>query len=125
MRTITTIEYARNAYDEAQIHFEKTRTDSLITSLFGDAKSIIPTLPDTHFDFIFIDAMKHEYLDYLLLALPKMTPGALIVIDDVEKFRNKMEDLYTFLTEKNIPYSLLKTDPDDSIMVIHRKDIIL
>ena len=69
--------------------------------------------------------MKREYLDYLLLALPKMTPEALIVIDDVEKFRNKMEDLYTFLTEKNIPYSLLKTDPDDSIMVIHRKDIIL
>jgi predicted O-methyltransferase YrrM len=94
-----------------------------ITSLFGDAKSILPTLPGDYFDFVFIDAMKREYLDYLLLSLPKMTPDALIVIDDVEKFRPKMENLYTFLDEKNIPYRLEKTDPDDSIMIIEAVDM--
>ena len=95
-----------------------------ITSLFGDAKSILPTLPGDHFDFVFIDAMKREYLDYLLLSLPKMTRDALIVIDDVEKFRPKMENLYAFLDEKNIPYRLEKTDPDDSIMIIERSSIL-
>ncbi len=122
---ITTLEYAENAYTEAQIHFEKMEMTEHITSLFGDAKFILPSLPDDHFDFVFIDAMKREYLDYLLLSLPKMTSDALIVIDDVEKFRGKMENLYTWLDEKNIPYRLEKTDPDDSIMITERKDITL
>jgi predicted O-methyltransferase YrrM len=65
--------------------------------------------------------MKREYLDYLLLSLPKLTSDALIVIDDVEKFRGKMENLYSFLEENKIPYILEKTDPDDSIMIIERK----
>lgn len=68
--------------------------------------------------------MKREYLDYLLLSLPKMTEDALIVIDDVEKFRDKMENLYTFLDEKCIPYTLEKTDTDDSIMILEKNHII-
>ena len=125
VRSITTLEYAENAYTEAQIHFEKMEMTEYITSLFGDAKTLLPTLPDDYFDFVFIDAMKREYLDYLLLSLPKMTSDALIVIDDVEKFRGKMENLYTFLSEKHIPYRLEKTDPDDSIMIIERNTITL
>jgi hypothetical protein len=62
--------------------------------------------------------MKREYLDYLLLALPLMTHDTLIIIDDVEKFRDKMENLYTWLGDNAIPYQLEKTDTDDSIMII-------
>ena len=64
--------------------------------------------------------MKREYLDYLLLSLPKLTEDAIIVIDDVEKFRDKMENLYSFLDERGIKYTLEKTDIDDSIMMLHR-----
>jgi hypothetical protein len=67
--------------------------------------------------------MKREYLDYLLLSLPKMTPDALVIIDDVEKFRNKMENLYDWLAKNKIPYTLKKTDVDDSIMLIEYSDI--
>jgi hypothetical protein len=62
--------------------------------------------------------MKREYLDYLLLSLPKLTSDATIVIDDVEKFRDKMENLFTYLDEEDIKYTLVKTDVDDSIMII-------
>lgn len=95
-----------------------------ITSLFGDAKTLLPTLPDDYFDFIFIDAMKREYLDYLLLSLPKMTKDALIVIDDVEKFRSKMENLFAFLEKNSIKYTLVKTDADDSIMLLKKFSIL-
>jgi predicted O-methyltransferase YrrM len=67
--------------------------------------------------------MKREYLDYLLLALPKMTDDALIVIDDVEKFRGKMDNLYIFLDENQIKYIIEKTDADDSIMIISRTNL--
>ena len=69
--------------------------------------------------------MKKEYLAYFLLILPLMTPDALIVIDDVEKFRDKMEDFYNFIETQHIPYRLEKTDVDDSIMIIEARDILL
>ena len=91
-----------------------------IHAIWGDAKMVIPTLADDFFDFVYIDAMKKEYLEYFLLALPHMTIDAMIVIDDVEKFRDKMADFFDFLSDKNIPYILEKTDRDDSIMIINR-----
>jgi predicted O-methyltransferase YrrM len=68
--------------------------------------------------------MKREYLDYLLLSLPKLTEDAIIVIDDVEKFRDKMENLYSFLDERGIKYTLEKTDIDDSIMILHSSSFL-
>lgn len=119
---ITTIEYAWNAHIEAVEHFKNCKVKN-IHAIWWDAKEVIPTLRDEYFDFIFIDAMKREYLMYLLWILSKCTPDALIVIDDVEKFRDKMSDLYEWLDTKKIPYVLEKTDSDDSIMIINRKDI--
>jgi predicted O-methyltransferase YrrM len=86
---------------------------------------VIPGLADTYYDLIYIDAMKREYLQYLLLSLPKMTLDAFIIIDDVEKFRDKMLDLYQFIDKNNIKHKVYKTDLDDSIMVIQRSDILL
>jgi predicted O-methyltransferase YrrM len=84
---------------------------------------VIPKLADNYFDLVYIDAMKKEYLTYLLAILPKCTPDALIIIDDVEKFADKMEDLYVYLATQEIPYQLQKTDIDDSIMILERSDI--
>jgi hypothetical protein len=36
-----------------------------------------------------------------------------------------MQNFYSFLHEKNIAYQLEKTDLDDSIMIIERKNITL
>lgn len=120
--TITTIEYASGAHIEAVEHFANCKVKN-IHALYGDAKNIIPTLADGYFDFLYIDAMKREYLDYLLLALPKLTKDATIVIDDVEKFRSKMENLYSWLDDNHVSYELAKTDADDSIMILERKNI--
>jgi predicted O-methyltransferase YrrM len=84
---------------------------------------VIPALANGYYDFVYIDAMKKEYLVYLLSIIVKCTPDALIIIDDVEKFRDKMEDLYEYLDKQEIPYQLEKTDIDDSIMIIKRSDI--
>ncbi len=72
---------------------------------------------------IYIDAMKKEYLQYFLLSLPKAKNDAIFIVDDVEKFAHKMQDFYDFLKEKSIKYTLYKTDEDDSIMIIEKKDI--
>jgi predicted O-methyltransferase YrrM len=121
--TITTIEYAWSAHNEAVEHFSNCKIKN-IHALWGDAKKILPSLQNGYFDFLYIDAMKREYLDYLLLSLPKLTDDAIIVIDDVEKFRDKMENLFWFLDESGIKYTLEKTDADDSIMILYRSSFV-
>lgn len=49
---------------------------------FGDAKQIIPQL-DCCFDLVYIDANKREYTDYYRLVFDKVTPGGLILADNV------------------------------------------
>lgn len=120
---ITTLEKAWNMHNFAIENFKACKIKN-IHAIWCDANQAIPILADWFFDFVYIDAMKKEYLNYLLLTLPKMTSDALIVIDDVEKFRDKMEDLYTWLEENHIPYRLEKTDVDDSIMIIEARDIL-
>lgn len=122
--SIITLEYAWNAHNEAVEHYKNTKTKNIFP-VWGDAKSILPSFRDNFFDAIYIDAMKKEYLAYFLLSLPKARENAIFIFDDVEKFSHKMEDLYAFLHEKNIPYQLEKTDEDDSIMIIYRNNIPL
>ncbi len=120
---ITTIEQAWNMHNDAVTNFKNCKIKN-IHAIWWDAKLVLSKLAENFFDFVYIDAMKKEYLQYLRLALPRMTPDAMIVIDDVEKFRDKMEDLYKYLHIHNIPYQLEKTDSDDSIMLLHKRDFL-
>ena len=53
-----------------------------IKSVLGSGLEIIPTLSG-QFDFVFIDADKRNYIDYLKLTLPLLSPKGIIVIDNV------------------------------------------
>lgn len=121
---IFTIEYAWNAHNEAIEHFKNCKIKNIFP-IWGDAKAILPGFAENFFDVIYIDAMKKEYLDYFLLSLSKAKNDAIFIIDDVEKFAHKMQNFYDFLHSKNIKYALHKTDEDDSIMIIERKNIFI
>src|SRR5262245_1864402 len=47
----------------------------------GDALRAIPLLPG-RFDFVLIDAVKEDYLDYLRQLEPRLLPGAVVVADN-------------------------------------------
>jgi caffeoyl-CoA O-methyltransferase len=48
----------------------------------GKALEVMPKLDET-FDLVFIDAVKEEYLDYLNLALPRLRPGGVVIVDNL------------------------------------------
>lgn len=48
----------------------------------GAARDVIERL-DGPFDFVFIDCVKTEYGDYLDALMPKMSPGAVVVCDNL------------------------------------------
>src|SRR5207247_4460405 len=52
----------------------------------GDALRVLPLLSG-RFDFVFIDAVKEDYLDYLRQLEPKLVPGAVVVADNTGVFR--------------------------------------
>jgi len=47
-------------------------------------------------------------------------PGAIIIIDDVIKFRYKMESLYEYVESENLDYKIIQIDTDDGIMIIKK-----
>ncbi len=54
--------------------------------IVGDGRRVLPRLPGP-FDFVFIDAAKEEYLDYLRALEPRLRAGAVVVADNTKIFR--------------------------------------
>lgn len=116
---ITSIEFSQLAFEQAWDNFEETWVDSIIQHYFGDAREIIPLLEE-NYDFVFIDGLKKASLCFLKLVWDKTEKWGIIIIDDVIKFRHKMEDLYEYVEAKGLNYEIIQIDSDDGIMKIIR-----
>lgn len=114
---VTTIEFSQLAYEMAGENIEQSGLSEYIIQYYGDAREIIPHLTESY-DMIFIDGLKKASLDFFLLTQKKLNAWGMIIIDDVIKFRYKMEDLYSYLEEHKIPYRLEIIDEDDGIMIL-------
>lgn len=79
---ITTIDLNVDRAKRAIGYFKRAGIEDQVEVLFGDARKIIPTL-EGDFDFVFVDAAKGEYPDYLNLVLPCIAPGGMLVVDNV------------------------------------------
>lgn len=113
---ITTMDISRPSYLEAQHHFKLCETP--IELHFGNALQILPTFMET-FDFILIDAQKVHTLDFFIRARRLASPEALIVVDDVLKFKDKMSNFYDYLHAHSITYEIVQLpDDQDGVMLI-------
>ncbi|MCL2287802.1 MAG: class I SAM-dependent methyltransferase [Candidatus Bathyarchaeota archaeon] len=86
-----TIEEHSTEAEVAKDNIIQSEIDVDVQIITGDAIEIIPTLKDT-FDFVFLDATKDEYLQYLKLVEDKLQKGAVIVADNVGKFVAETKD---------------------------------
>lgn len=80
---VVTIEKFDEFADIAQKNFDDNGLTHIITLLRGDAIEIMPMLQSGTFDFIYIDGDKGKYLELALLAEKIISPGGIIMIDDV------------------------------------------
>ena len=80
--TLHTIELREADAAIASDNFRKAGMEDKIILHTGNALNIIPTLNES-WDLVFIDADKINYAAYYMLVLPKMSPGGLIVADNV------------------------------------------
>lgn len=80
--TITTIENYEKRIPIAKVNFERVKKQDMITLLEGDAKEVLGTLEEP-FDFIFMDAAKGQYLNFLPEVLRLLKPDGILVSDNV------------------------------------------
>ncbi|NLT96205.1 MAG: O-methyltransferase [Clostridia bacterium] len=79
---ITTIELVPQRLQVAESNFEKAGVIDKIIRINGDAREIIYEL-DEVYDFIFLDAAKGQYSEFLDLTSKLLKPGGLLVADNV------------------------------------------
>ena len=77
-------------------NLQKVGLENTVTCIEGDALKTVPTL-EVEFDFIFIDALKQDYLKYLKLVEAKLKPGAVIVGDNVIRSARAMQDFLDYI----------------------------
>jgi predicted O-methyltransferase YrrM len=80
---ITTIDLNVDRATRAKEYFQRAGVQEKIQVHMGDARKILPDFQPSEFDFVFVDAAKGEYLDYLELVLPLISPGGVLVVDNV------------------------------------------
>jgi caffeoyl-CoA O-methyltransferase len=71
---LVTIEIEKDRYDEAAANFRAAGLAKYVDARLGDAHDIVPALPGP-FDFVFCDADKDWYVNYLKAVLPKISQG--------------------------------------------------
>ena len=79
---ITTIENYEKRIPIAKDNFAKAGKESQITLLEGDATKVLKDLEGS-FDFIFMDAAKGQYINFLPEILRLMEDGAVLISDNV------------------------------------------
>ena len=93
-----TLEIDPRRVKECRENLKKVGLENTVTCIEGDALKILPTL-EGEFDFVFIDALKRDYLKYLKLIEPKLKPGTVIVGDNVIQSARAMEDFLDYIQE--------------------------
>lgn len=80
---ITTIENYDIRIEQARHNIARAGKESQITLLEGDAMNILKDLPSQEYDFVFMDAAKAQYINFLHEVLRVMKTSAVLISDNV------------------------------------------
>lgn len=96
---ITTIEKYEKRVSVARENFRRAGKEDVIMLLEGDAAEILGTLEECY-DMIFMDAAKGQYIHFLPDILRLLSPGGLLVSDNVLQDGDVIESRYA-VTRRN------------------------
>jgi caffeoyl-CoA O-methyltransferase len=106
----------------ARNNLQQVQLQDTVTVVEGDALKVLPQL-EGEYDFLFLDAVKQDYLRYLQAMEPKMKAGSLIVADNVIRSANAMRDFLEYV-EQSPSYQMAivraSLDKDDGMAIIYK-----
>lgn len=80
--SLTTIEVDAGHQALAQRAFAEAGWGERVRSMLGPALGVLPKLADANYDIVFVDAVKNEYVDYLVHARRLLRTGGLLLADN-------------------------------------------
>ena len=97
--TITTIENYDKRIPVAKNNFKRAGKEDVLTLIEGDALEVLKTL-DGPYDFIFMDAAKGQYINYLPDIKRVLRKGGLLISDNILQEGEIVESRYA-VTRRN------------------------
>lgn len=91
-----TLEIDPGMVKKCRDNLKKVGLQDTVTCIEGDALKTLPKL-EGKYDFIFIDAVKSDYLKYFKIIEPKLKPGAVVVGDNVIRSARAMKDFLDYI----------------------------
>ena len=122
---ITTIENYEPRINKAKENIQLAGKEDVITLLEGDATEILKTLPDEEYDFVFMDAAKAQYLNWLEDILRVMKKDAVLICDNVlqegdlveSKFITRRRDRTIHIRMRDFLYAIKHDDRLETTIV--------
>jgi predicted O-methyltransferase YrrM len=92
-------------------NIKKMGLEDTVTCIEGDALQTLPKL-EGEFDFVFLDAVKRDYLKYFKIIEPHLKAGAVVVGDNVIRSARAMKDFLDYIQDS----------PDYDTVIIRASD---
>jgi len=113
---LVTIEIDTEEAEIAKKNIAQANLAHIIQVIVGDAKKVIPRLRGK-FDFVFIDAEKTEYLDYLKAVESHLHKGSVVVADNAGRFAKEMKNYLTYVRSSGRYESRYRQIGDDGLEI--------
>lgn len=115
---ISSFEIGYHSYLRALKNIEVSEVSNITIYPFDMNEIHLQDFFSQKFDFVFVDAQKSQYWDYMKKIQPYLCEKNIILLDDVIKYQNKLTWLYSFLQENQINYEIYDTEPWDGVMLL-------
>lgn len=105
---ITTIENYDKRIVEAKSNIQMAGLEDKITLLEGDAMEVMKDLESGKYDFVFMDAAKAQYINFLPEVMRLMKPGAILIADNVLQDGDIIESRYGVIRRNRTIHSRMR-----------------
>ena len=92
------VEISEKMVAETRENIKKADLEETVTIIHGDALKVLPGL-EGKYDFMFIDALKSDYLKYFKAVEDKLVPGAIVVGHNAIASGKAMQDWLDYMKE--------------------------
>lgn len=119
---LTTIDIDSQMVATTREHIKEMGLEKTVEAVEGDALKVLPELQG-EFDFIFIDALKKDYLKYFKAVESKMKPGSVIVADNVIQSAKDMKDFLDYMgTNPDYDMQIIRSseEKNDGMAVVYK-----
>lgn len=122
---ITTIENYEPRINKAKENIKKAKKEEQITLLEGDATEILKGLTEEEYEFVFMDAAKAQYLNWLEDIIRVMKKDAVLICDNVlqegdlveSKFITRRRDRTIHVRMRDFLYAIKHDDRLETTIV--------